>query len=150
MQLRRLLVPVDYSEHAERVLAHAGELAASLGAEVHALHVWECMPNAPSTLTVQTPEGPRKLGDLVRETAERDMIEFLAKVNVPAGVTLTHSLASGEPTKALLEAAARPDVDMIVMGTHGRTGLKHAVLGSVAEKLVRLSPKPVLVVPLRA
>ncbi|MCC6215801.1 MAG: universal stress protein [Polyangiaceae bacterium] len=150
MQLRRLLVPVDYSEHAERVLAHAAELAAAVGAEVHALHVWECMPNAPASLLVQTPEGPRKLGDLVRETAERDMIEFLAKVTLPEGVRVTHALASGEPTKALLEAAARADVDLIVMGTHGRTGLKHAVLGSVAEKLVRLSPKPVLVVPLRA
>lgn len=144
---QRILVPVDYSPHAAVVLRHALALGRAVGASVHAVHVWECMPNAPAGLKVMTPGGPRPLTDLLQEEAERDMETFLQGIDA-GGATLTHSIESGEPVKAILRAVQTGGHDLIVMGTHGRTGIQRLVLGSVAEKVLRMAPIPVMTVPL--
>ena len=146
MAFKRILVPVDYSEPSRRAL----ELALTLepGVEVHAVHVWD----RPSYVTDQVVVGhhdgsKRPLSELILENAEREMSEFLASVRVPAGRQLAHRLVSGEPTSAILAEAGKHGYDVIVVGTHGRTGMKRLLLGSVTEKLIRLSPIPVLTVP---
>jgi nucleotide-binding universal stress UspA family protein len=84
---------------------------------------------------------------LIRESAERDMTEFLANVALPSTLSLTQRLLSGEPASTLVSELKNGDYDLVVVGTHGRTGLSHMLLGSVTEKLIRLSPVPVLTCP---
>lgn len=146
--MSKILVPVDYSEPSAGVLRFAGEIAARTGAELIVLHVWECMPNAPPDLMVKSRDGKtRRLGDVIRENAERDMREFLAQARLPAGVVAKSRIEPGEAAKCILGLLSTGEFDMVVMGTHGRGGVKHLMLGSVAEKVTRGSPVPVMTVP---
>jgi nucleotide-binding universal stress UspA family protein len=91
------------------------------------------------------------LGELIRDNAEAEMAAFLAnhlRHNEGTTVLPPHYLASGEPAATLVAELERGKHDLVVIGTHGRTGLKHLLLGSVADKLIRFSPVPVLTVPL--
>jgi nucleotide-binding universal stress UspA family protein len=146
----RILVPIDYSEHAREVLRVALMLAERLGAEVEVFHVWEAMPEFPADWMVTTPAGERRhINELVRECAENEMKEFLL-ANLPSGAHVTHGVAPGHPVQKILEKLESSDYRWVVIGTHGRTGLKHWTLGSVAERVLRLSPVPVITVPERS
>lgn len=145
MAFQSILVPVDYSEPSRRAL----ELALSLDANaaVTVVHAWD-RPAYVGEEVVAHPDGSRRsLSELIRDNAERDMIEFLARVKTPPGKLLTHHLISGEPVTAIIAEASKPGYDVLVVGTNGRTGMTKLLLGSVTEKLIRLSPIPVLTVP---
>jgi nucleotide-binding universal stress UspA family protein len=145
MAFRSILVPVDYSEPSRRAL----ELALSLdpAAEVTVVHAWD-RPAYVGEQVVAHPDGSRRsLSELIRENAERDMTEFLANVKNPAAKAFKHRLISGEPVTSILEEASHANYDVLVVGTHGRTGMTKLLLGSVTERLIRLSPIPVLTVP---
>jgi nucleotide-binding universal stress UspA family protein len=145
---RSILVPVDYSEHSKASVSFAAALAASVGATLHILHVWDKPTYASDAVLVRRPgEETCSLGDLVQANATRDMDDFLATLAIPPGVKFTHRLASGDPAGTLIHELKTGGHDLVVVGTHGRTGLVHLLLGSVAEKLVRHSPVPVLTVP---
>ncbi len=144
----RFLVPVDYSERCVGALEYALSLAAKLDGQVDVIHIWDRPAYVPETMVVGKPgTEPRSLADMIRENSEAEMVEFLSRVAVPAGVTVTSHLESGEPSSAILATQARTGADWIVLSTHGRTGVRHFLLGSVAEKVVRLSPVPVITVP---
>lgn len=148
MNIARIIVPVDYSGHARVTLEYAAELAEGLGATLDVIHVWDKPNYVPDTMVVSQGGAPEQsLADLIRTNAEREMNDFLATTKLPAGVEVTHHLESGEPASTILKAIEARQVDLVVMGTHGRTGVRHLLLGSVAEKLVRLSPVPVITVP---
>lgn len=148
MRFSRILVPVEYSEHCRRALEVAGAWAERLGASLDVIHVWDHPPLVPQDVQVEHPSGDkRSLFELMAENAEREMKEFLATVSLPAGVTVTHHLESGEPASAILDAAERGAAELIVISTHGRRGFRHFLMGSVAEKIVRLAKVPVLTVP---
>ena len=145
MAFRSILVPVDYSEPSRRAL----ELALGLDetAQVTVVHAWD-RPAYVGEEVVAQPDGSRRsLSELIRENAEREMTEFLSRVTPPPGKTFTHQLITGDPVTAIIAEASKPDYDVIVIGTHGRTGMTKLLLGSVTEKLIRLSPIPVLTVP---
>jgi len=145
MAFQSILVPVDYSEPSRRAL----ELALSLAeaAQVTVIHVWD-RPAYVGEEVVAHPDGSRRsLSELIRDNAERDMTEFLSLVKVPAGKTFQHRLVSGDPVSTIIAEASKPGYDVLVVGTHGRTGVTKLLLGSVTEKLIRLSPIPVLTVP---
>jgi nucleotide-binding universal stress UspA family protein len=145
MAFRSILVPVDYSEPSRRAL----ELALSLAddAEVTVIHAWD-RPAYVGEQVIAQPDGSRRsLSELIRENAERDMNEFLAQVKAPPGKTFKHHLVTGDPVSAIILEASKPGYDVLVVGTHGRTGMTKLLLGSVTEKLIRLSPIPVLTVP---
>ena len=147
MAITRILVPVDYSQQSKAALSYAMFLAKPLGVEVDVVHVWDRPNYVPDTVVVAGPGGHQSVADLIRENAEKEMDDFLGQVDSPAGVTVTHHLESGEPASTILRTAERTESSMVVMGTHGRTGVRYLLLGSVAEKLVRLCPIPVLTVP---
>jgi nucleotide-binding universal stress UspA family protein len=130
-----ILVPTDGSETALTALDHAAELAAVHDASVHLLYVTETPAIAP------TPTAGRVLDEL-EEYGEEVVDEAAARVD---GRVHT-AVARGPPHRAILDYASSSDIDLIVMGTHGRTGLSHALLGSVAERVVRLSEVPVLTI----
>ena len=139
-----LLVPVDYSEHSLRVLGVAADLARALGTGLDVVFAWECMPDAPPGMRVTDETGrPRPLEEIVAENADQEMREFLGRAGLPPEVKVHSRVVRGNAAGAVL-AALGPEHTMIVMGTHGRGGVKRWMLGSVAEKLVRSSPVPVL------
>ena len=147
MSISRILVPVDYSEHSRAAVEYGGHVAERFGATLDVIHVWDRPSYVPAEALVAHAGGKKSLVDMIRENAEAEMSEFLATCQAPAGVALTHHLESGEPASTILRVAGERAADLIVAGTHGRTGVRHLLLGSVAEKLVRLAKVPVLTVP---
>jgi nucleotide-binding universal stress UspA family protein len=145
---RRILVPVDYSEHSRASVLVAANLAKATGAEVDIVHVWDRpMYVSDGVMVRREGEEHRSLADLIRDNAEKEMSDFLSTLALPEGVKTSHRMCSGEPAQALVDEAKTGNYDLIVVGTHGRAGVLHLLLGSTAERLIRLSPVPVLVVP---
>lgn len=145
---RSILVPVDYSEHSKASVRYAAELAKTVGASLRVVHVWDRPTYASDAVLVRRPgEEHCSLAELIQRNAESDMKDFLATLELDTDVNLTHELLSGDPAGKLIEELKTRRYDLVVLGTHGRTGLMHLLMGSVAEKLVRLSPVPVLTVP---
>jgi nucleotide-binding universal stress UspA family protein len=137
--LRKILVPHDFSETSEAAVRYAIALAHNFGAQLCLLHVSD---KAKFEMATEFPLGlDGTLEDAVRERllrilTPREQIEFKP----------TFELRSGSPAAEIVRYAKASDVDLIVMGTHGRGFVAHAVLGSVAEKVVRTAPCPVLTV----
>jgi nucleotide-binding universal stress UspA family protein len=136
-----LLLPTDGSTATATVADHAGSLARQYDATVHVLSV------ADARNRFESPSSGIA-GDAWAET-ERERAEAAVDAAVealPDGVATDRVVAKGIPHEAILDHAESADVDAIVMGTHGRTGLDHYLIGSVAERVVRQSPVPVLTV----
>lgn len=149
MSFKKILVAVDYSDCSRVALEYAAELASRFGAELDVVHAWDRPHYTRDDEIIITHSGDEKktLGDVLRETAEEDMKVFFASCTVPSGVKVTHHVEHGHVVTALIELTKKGAHDLIVTGTHGRTGFRRWVLGSVAERLLRLSPVPVLTVP---
>lgn len=147
MAFKRILVPIDYSEPSRRALQLALSLDAD--AQVDAIHVWDRPSFVSDEMFVHKDGQRHSLSELIHENAEREMADFLATVTAPPGRQFSHRLLAGEPVSVILAEAAKPGYDVLVIGTHGRTGMTRLLLGSVTEKLIRLSPIPVLSVPVR-
>jgi universal stress protein A len=148
MTIRRILVPVDYSDCSAKALAFAVGFAAKTGASLEVVHAWDRPSYVSESIQVRQQTGEtRSLIDMMRENVETEMRDFLAGVALPTRVELTHRFLAGDPASKILEELRQGQHQLVVIGTHGRTGLSHFLLGSVAEKLVRLSPVPVLTVP---
>lgn len=143
MLAQRLLVPLDFSAPSQQALDYAIELAGKLQAGLTLLHV------------IQPPlvgGGPDIGADtslvLYLEEIEAEMwqtIETYATRVRAAGLACDAVVIHGTPFQQIIDVATAKQVDLIVMGTHGHTGLQHFFLGSVAEKVVRMAPCPVLV-----
>lgn len=142
IKYRRILSPVDFSKASQRAFETAVDLAARLDAEVRAMHVYQ-LPA--STLPDGVMETPTDLETVLEERLEKQLSEFV-KQTATEGVNITTGLAEGVPYVEITRAAKAFDADLIVIGTHGRTGLAHLLLGSVAERVLRISEIPVLVV----
>ncbi|MEI9935845.1 MAG: universal stress protein [Pseudomonadota bacterium] len=148
MGIRRIMIPIDYSENSKAALAYGAELALAFGASLDIIHVWDRPTYLTDAVMVQRPgEAHKPIGELIRENAQHDMNEFLSQLSLPAALSISSRLVSGEPASALLAELKKGEHDLVVLSTHGRTGLAHLLLGSIAEKLVRMSPVPVLTVP---
>jgi nucleotide-binding universal stress UspA family protein len=148
MAIEHILVPVDYSSCSRAALRFAVELAQKYQATIDIVHVWD-RPSYMSDVMMTTtePVSGKSLLLLIQENAQRDLDEFLKGIELSHGMTASGRLLSGDPASALLKELKHGKHDLVVVGTHGRTGLSHVLLGSVAEKLARLSPVPVLTVP---
>jgi universal stress protein A len=145
---RKILVTTDFSEAGDHAVAHAFRLAADHGAEVVLCHVFE-MIVAPNPLYAQY-YPTDLLSPEVRERAEIDARNALLERVPKSGplVAVPHStvIAHGTPSEEIIRLAQQEGADLIVIATHGRTGLRHLLLGSVAERVVRQASCPVLVV----
>ncbi|HEX3776340.1 MAG TPA: universal stress protein [Polyangiaceae bacterium] len=149
MGIRQILVPIDYSDNSKVALAYASELAIVFGASLDIVHVWDRPTYVTDAVMVQRPgEAHKPIGELIRENAQHDMDEFISGITLPNGVATKTRLLSGDPASTLVAELKKGEHDLVVLSTHGRTGVAHLLLGSIAEKLVRLSPVPVLTVPL--
>ena len=143
---RRILVPVDFSPHSATALAYAVDLAEQVGASVWALHVGVPVPAVYSPLPESTGAQAEIWSDMLarREAIERAELAEVVGAFSEREVAIEVLWAEGEPAGAIVHQAERTDADLVVMGSHGRTGLKRALLGSVAERTARLCGCPVL------
>ena len=140
-----ILVPTDLSDGSAAAARYAVGLAKGLGARVHLVHALPALTAVPTgMLHVPAILVPSKPDDPVSDRAAADLAAFKERLRAPAEVEVTTELRSGPARSTLVELA--PDHDLVVMGTHGRTGLVRLALGSVAEHMVRHSPTPVLTV----
>ena len=144
MTAQRFLVPVDFSEDANQAVEYAIGLASKLGARVTLLHVIQLAAVGGRRYGCDCPLHLYFIQDLEAEITSR-MQACLERVTA-GGLEGEIAVVHGVPFQEILETAKTQQVDLIVMGTHGRTGLQHVLMGSVAEKVVRLAPCPVLVV----
>ena len=143
--LNRILVPVDFSAHSEKAIRYATTLANKFGARVSLLHVVEDpFVTGAWQAEVFVPNIPELLNDLIK-SAQTRMAER-KKDLASHGFVIETAVITGRPATAIVEHASTGKFDVIVMGTHGRTGLSHALLGSVAERVVQKAPCPVLTV----
>jgi nucleotide-binding universal stress UspA family protein len=143
--LNRILVPVDFSAHSDRAVNYATTLANKFGARVSLLHVVED-PFVTGAWQAEAfvPNIPELLDELIK--AARTHMGELKKGLAAHGFVVETAIIKGAPARAIVEQAATGNYDLIVMGTHGRTGLSHALLGSVAERVVQKAPCPVMTV----
>jgi len=146
VSFRTVLVPVDFSGHANVALELAVELVRGSGGTIHLLHAYEVPIGTIPPYGVAVPD---TLLAQVRDAAARRLEKAAHKVTA-AGVACQTHVVHGSAADAIAEAAERFHADLIVMGTRGLTGLKHVLLGSVAERTVRIAPCPVLTVPTRS
>jgi nucleotide-binding universal stress UspA family protein len=138
MAIRSILVPTDFSPHADAALERAAQLARRLSARVYLLHAYYLGTEAGYPL-------PAQLIDQARAQA-REQLERAAKALAETGVSCESHTSPLVTVSAILEQARALPADLIVMGTRGLSGLKHVLLGSVAERTVRLAPCPVMTV----
>lgn len=140
--IRSLLAATDFSDCSTAALDAAGAWAKALGAELHLLHAFE-LP-VPRVMAYDVP-----VSDLYiqqgREVVDRRLREEADRI-AATGVAVQTHLAEAPAATSVVRVAAEVGADWIVVGTHGRTGLQHVLLGSVAERVVRLAPCSVLTI----
>lgn len=144
IELKRILVPTDFSEPSERAAVYALELAKRYGAEVHCVHVSDIPADLMATSAYYMTGPSEQFVDQVRDESKKSLEAFAAK-NF-AGLGAKTVFLEGRPFVEIIRYARDEKIDLVVIATHGRSGLKHALFGSVAEKVVRKAPCPVLVV----
>jgi nucleotide-binding universal stress UspA family protein len=142
-QIKTILVPVDFSTGSNRAVEWAQAFAAAFGARLVLLHVIDTSANAliGGPGGVLAPPPPAALYDELRNEARAAMAELAART--PQAAPVIHE---GSPRQEILTTAAEINADLIVMGTHGRTGLAHLLFGSVAEHVVRHARVPVFTI----
>lgn len=140
VDLKTILVPVDFSPGALHALNFAVSLARRLGSSIVLVHVMD-------SIYVSGRFDSRRLRSLRAETHEESkrLLSALAKRRVRPQVPVRHYLLKGTPSAKIVEMASRTDADLIVMGSEGRSGIKRLLVGSVAEKVIRLARCPVLI-----
>jgi glycine betaine transporter len=141
-RIKTILVPVDFSAYSQNIIDYASMIAAKFDATLILLHVIESLRYS-VTDTFKVVEHRKGLQTLATSLLRNLKDEMQARK-----LTVKTRLVWGTASREILSEARREKPDLIVMGTHGRSGLPHAILGSVAEKIVRLSRVPVLTVPL--
>ena len=142
-RITRILVPTDFSETSDAALRYARTLADTFGASLHLLHAFED-PYAAGALAPEVyGTVPQELRDSALELANTNLEERLPAADRERYRGAT-TVVTGAPAAAIVKYATDHGVDLIVMGTHGRSGVAHLLLGSVAEKVVRTAPCPVL------
>ena len=142
---KRILCPTDFSRHSRYALRRAAAMARAAGAEIILFHV----------LPQPTPAGLNEDSYILtdwrqfmksEEERAKKALDREARLELLEGVKVKTMLGAGSPYREIVRLASNRHADLIVISTHGTTGLAHLMLGSVAERVVRLAPCPVLVI----
>ena len=141
----KILLPTDFSDHANEALRYATQLAQTHAASLCLVHAYDLLPYA-------LPEGPimdAQQLEAVRAAFQKQLEQLRQKAVAAGASRVETQLLQGPASSEIVRVASDQGFDLIVMGTHGRTGLAHLLIGSVTEKVVRKAPCPVLTIPLR-
>lgn len=143
IHIKHILCPTDFSEHSVEAMKFACTLADKFDSALHVLHVLEVLPSA-------TPMFGGGLAIPTHTHESRQAVdEALARLPDPTwkvGTNVVRATADGAPFVEIIRYAKDQNIDLITLGTHGRSGLAHVLLGSVAERVVRKAPCPVLTI----
>ena len=140
--VRNILLSTDFSDFSAAAVEYASSFALLYGARVHLVHVIE----SGSVVGVPSMElNTTTLSTGLQDNAQEEMRKFVYW-KMKNNTNLEQVILYGEPHREIVKYAQENEIDLIVIATHGRTGLAHILMGSVAEKIVRLSPVPVLAV----
>ena len=147
----KILIPTDGSETAENAVGHALDLAEKYGAEVHALYVVDVDAMSLSLGAEQVDRLQQGNFDEMEEVKAKaeEATGYVADRASDRGLRVVEHVAGGQPHSVIADYAADTGVDLIVIGSHGRSGVKRALLGSVTERVLRETHVPVLVVDVR-
>lgn len=143
LSLKNILVPTDFSEHASDSILYAIELAQKFDSSLTFLHVLQDAVALFPEPGVAFPASGTYLQGL-QDAAEGGLTRL--RESIPEGIPVTTEIRNGVPFVEIIRFAKEKPYDLIVIATHGRSGLAHVLLGSVAEKVVRKAPCPVLTV----
>lgn len=137
-----VLLPTDGSAGTRAAVEHAIDHARQYGAALHVLYVVDAHIGGGQETT------PEIVFEELEDQGRRAIESVHSQARAADVETIEGNLARGDPHRAILDYVTAEDIDLVVMGTHGRTGLDHYLIGSVTERVVRLSDVPVLTVPL--
>lgn len=146
LALKRVIVPLDGSGLAERVIPHAKLLASKLNLDMHLVRTYNLPPNAYVLADGVIDQGPAQYRKNLHEECERYLDGKAAGLRAEGFATVIASAIEGEAASEIIDLAASPPQSLIAMSTHGRSGIGRWVLGSVAEKVVQHSLAPVLLI----
>ncbi|MBI5463624.1 MAG: universal stress protein [Ignavibacteriales bacterium] len=143
MALRHILVPIDFSEHARHALRYAISFASRFGASLDLLYVVE-----PAVYPADFSLGQVGFPEVEEEMRKRGVEELanIVRKEIGKGLHTRTTVRVGKPFFEINQFAAEREMDLIIIATHGHTGIEHVLFGSTAEKVVRKAPCPVLVV----
>ncbi len=139
---KKILCPVDFSEFTKDVVGYAVDMAKQYRAELHMLHVIPNLTYFTPYESFLTPENLVAIEKNIQEEVDRDFGKVLGKVDIDVKKAVRTGVAFVE----IIDYAKTEGMDLIVMGTHGRSGIEHILIGNVAEKVVRKSPCPVMTI----
>ena len=145
MNIRSILLPTDFSECGNYALSYAASLARTFGASIICVHVIEPMVPTVGYSGMSEPLPIADIADQLEDSAERELPKF-AECEECAGLAVEELIVHGEAAAEIVRVAKERSVDLIVVSSHGRTGLGRILFGSTAEAIVRHAPCPVLVV----
>jgi universal stress protein A len=141
IQLKRILVPVDFSDCSKKALQYAASFAKQFSAEILLLHVVQPIVYSEPVVVTATAVFD---DNTVREAAAKQLSDW--RNEIAAGATVKANVRTGVPYHEIVRAAEETNTDLIVIGTQGRSGLARMFIGSTAERVVRHAPCPVMVV----
>lgn len=148
MNIETIVVPTDFSDNAAVAMPYALDLSRAFGSQIHLVHVFEASlyftATAADTFAVLSATPAKWLETKVLENEE--LLIMAGKKFAADGINVTTKLLRGNPVKELVKYASEQRNACFVLATHGHTGLAHALMGSVAERIVRTSMCPVLTV----
>ena len=139
---KKILCPVDFSQFTQEVINFALDLAKKYGAELHLMHVVPNMTYFTPYESFLTPENLVAIEKNIQDEVERDFAKLLKGNGVPTKTVIR----TGVPFVEIIDYAKSESIDLIVMGTHGRSAIENILIGNVAEKVVRKSPCPVMTI----
>ncbi|MBU1115279.1 MAG: universal stress protein [Bacteroidetes bacterium] len=141
--IKKILVPIDFSDYSKKALQYTVAFAKQFSAEVNLVYVIEPVVY-PADLSMGQMVIPQVEVDLSIKSKEE--LEQLAKTEIGSTLKYNIIIKSGKPFMEIIEAASEIDADLIIIATHGHTGVEHLLFGSTAEKVVRKAPCPVLTI----
>ena len=139
---KKIVYPVDFSDYAGEILEYAVAMAKKFDAELHLIHV---IPNLNYFTPYESFLTPENLVAIERNI-EKDVAEDFDKLTKDLDIPVKRVVKTGVTFLEIIDYVKEAGIELVVMGTHGRTGIEHILIGGVAEKVVRKSPCPVLTI----
>lgn len=139
--INKILVPIDFSNYSKNALRYAVNFANKFNSKIYLVYVVEPVIY-PSDFSMGQVTFP--VSDLEMNERAKDELESLAKTEIGSQIQVETVIKTGKPFVEINETASELDIDLIIIATHGHTGMEHLLFGSTAEKVVRKAPCPVL------
>jgi len=147
LPITKILCPTDFSEPSYKALETANELARHFNAEIILIHILSPVFIYPASALTPGMTKTSEISDVERDEMAYKSLSMTLKEKVSDSIKSRSIMAKGNPAEEIARCAKEEKVDAIIIGTHGFTGWRHLILGSVAEKVVRLASCPVITIP---